>query len=97
MPVLQEYVLPQTTVVSDLWDAYYIINNLGYQHLPVNHRLHFIDTATHATINHVESMWCREKLRNKKEYSTHHTLLDLYLVEFIWRQKFGNDPFQKLL
>ena len=33
LPVLQEYVLPQTTVVSDLWGAYCIVNNLG---LPVS-------------------------------------------------------------
>ena len=97
LPVLQEYVLPQTTVVLDLWGAYRTVNNLGYQHLTVNYRLHFIDPVTHATTNHVESMWCRAKLRNKKECGTHRTLLDLYLVEFMWRQKFGNDPFRKLL
>ena len=43
LPILQEYVLPQTTVVSDLWGAYRTINNLGNQHLTVNHRLHFVD------------------------------------------------------
>ena len=85
--------LPQTTVVLDLWGAYHTVNNLGYQHLTVNHRIHFIDPTT----NHVESMWCRAKLRNKKKCATHRTLLDSYLVEFMWRQKFGNDPFQKLL
>ena len=78
--------LPQTTVVLDLWGAYHTVNNLGYQHLTVNHRLYFIDPVTHATTNHVESMWCRAKLRNKKECGTHYTILDLYLVEFMWRQ-----------
>ena len=43
LPILQEYVLPQTTVVSDLWGTYRTINNLGNQHLTVNHRLYFID------------------------------------------------------
>ena len=37
--VLQEYVLPGTTVVSDLWWAHGTINQLGYQHLTVNHSL----------------------------------------------------------
>ena len=63
-----------STVVSDLWGTYRTVNNLGYQHLTVNQRLHFIDPVTHATTNCVELMWYRAKLRNKKECSTHYTL-----------------------
>ena len=32
LPVLQEYVLPGTTVVPDLLRAFVTINQLGYQH-----------------------------------------------------------------
>lgn len=97
LPILQEYVLPGTTIVSDLWGAYRTINNLGYQHLTVNHSINFVDPVTNATTNHVESMWCRAKQRNKRECGTHRNLLDSYLIEFMWRQKFGRNPFQKLL
>ena len=66
LPVWQEYVLPQTIVVSDLWGTYHTINNFGYQHLSVNHRLHFVDPVTHATTNYVESMQCRAKLEQEE-------------------------------
>lgn len=97
LPVLREYVIPGSTVVSDLWGAYQTINNRGYVHLTVNHRLHFVDPITHATTNHVESMWCRAKQRNKKECGTTRDLLATYLTEFMWRQRFGDDPFENLL
>ena len=56
--------------MSDLWRAYGTVNNLGYRHLTVNHRLNFVDPVTHATTNHVESMWCKAKQRNKKMWHT---------------------------
>ena len=65
--------------------------------MTVNHNVHFVDPQTGATTNHVEAMWGRAKLRNKKECGTSRTLLRSYLIEFMWRAKFGDDPFQNLL
>ena len=42
LPILQQYVLPGTTVCSDLWRAYNTVGNLGYQHLSVNHAVNFV-------------------------------------------------------
>jgi transposase-like protein len=97
LPILQQYVLPGTTAVSDLWAAYNTVGNLGYQHLTVNHSVQFVNPVNQATTNHVESMWSRAKQRNKRECGTHRDLLDSYLIEFMWRQKYGKEPFQKLL
>ena len=97
LPILQQYVRPGTTVISDLCAAYNTIGNLRYQHLTVNHSVHFVDPVTQATTNHEESMWGRAKQRNKRECGTHRSLLTSYLLEFMWRRQFGKDLFQKLL
>ena len=83
LPIIQQYILPGTTVVSDLWCAYNTVGNLGYIHLTVNHSIHFVDPVTQATMNHVECMWARAKQRNKRENGTLRTSLDSYLIEFM--------------
>ena len=37
LPIIQQFILPGTTIVSDLWGAYNTVGNLGYAHLTVNH------------------------------------------------------------
>lgn len=99
LPIIQHYILPGTTVVLDLWRAYHTLGNLGYQHLTVNHAIHFVEPQTDATTNHVEALWNVAKRRNKKEIGTARTLLDSYLIEFMWRYKFkdNNNIFQLFL
>ena len=98
LPIQQQYVLPGTTVILDLWTAHNTIGNLGYQHLTVNHSIHFIhDPQTHASTNHVEAMLSRATQRNKRECGTSRTQLDSDLNEFMWRQQFRLDPFETLL
>ena len=37
------YIVPGTTIISDLWVAYNTLGTLGYQHLTVNHTSNFVD------------------------------------------------------
>ena len=43
LPSTQQWVLPGTTVHSDMWQVYNQLAALGYQHGTVNHTLHFVD------------------------------------------------------
>ena len=96
-PLIMKHILPGTTVVSDCWRAYTGLGGEGYKHKTVNHKVHFIDPMSKATMNHVERMWKEAKQRNKVECGTNRELVDSYLTEFIWRQKFKKDPFASIL
>ena len=48
LPIIQQFILPGTTFVSDLWGAYNTVGNLGYAHLTVNHSVNFVDPLTFA-------------------------------------------------
>ena len=78
LPIIQQYILPGTTIVSDCWAAYNNIANLGYQHLTVNHTYNFVGPIAHAHTNNVENFWMLSKVRNKKERGTKNDLLDSY-------------------
>ena len=97
LPIIQQFILPGTTIVSDLWGAYNTVGNLGYAHLTVNHSVNFVDPLTFAHTNAVENFWMRSKFRSKKERGTSANLLPSYLQEFMWRQIFDGDPFQSIV
>lgn len=97
LPIVQQFILPGTTIISDMWGAYNTLNNLGYQHLTVNHSINFVDPITQATTNHVESVWQKAKEKNKRRFGTHRVMLENYLGEFLWRQRFGENPFHHFI
>lgn len=57
LPIITEWILPGTTIISDCWKAYDCLQNEGYIHLQVNHSLHFKDPETEAHTNAIESSW----------------------------------------
>ena len=64
IPLLEKWVLPRTTVISDCWKAYDNMQN--FIHLKVNHSLNFVDESTGAH-KQIESSW-----RHAKEsFSSH--------------------------
>ena len=97
LPIIQQYVLPGTTIVSDLWRAYNTLGSLGYIHLTVNHSIQFVNPENHMTTNHIESLWQKAKMRNKRHYGTATTMMDSYLLEFMWRCEFGQNPFANFI
>jgi transposase-like protein len=74
LPIIQQFIRPGTTVVSDLWAAYNTIGNIGYRHLTVNHQVNFVNPVTGAHTNTVENMWMRAKqegVRNSQRHGRH--------------------------
>jgi transposase-like protein len=57
MAVIDEWIGPGTTVISDCWGAYRNLNAQGYTQLTVNHTLQFVDQQTGAHTNTIESTW----------------------------------------
>lgn len=41
IPIINKYILPGTTILSDCWKAYSSIESDGYQQLTVNHSIEF--------------------------------------------------------
>ena len=91
MPIIQNSILPGTTVMSDLWRAYGGINAMGFNHFTLNHSINFVDPVTGAHTQNVENSWRLAKLRNKRQHGTDRQMLDSYLCEWMWRQKNRNN------
>ena len=99
LPIIRDSIRPGTTIISDLWQSYNQIPNIGnYIHLTVNHSQNFVDPVTGAHTQQIESNWNKAKTRNRRHFGTHRHMLDSYMCEFMWRKRLGNnDPFDTIL
>ena len=98
LPIIQQYVLPGTTIMSDEWRAYQQVTSLGMSHQTVNHSLHFVDPTS--TTQQIESTWAQTKRMMRKEgvMRTSSDLFPTYLPEYLWCKKFSSsDPFITIL
>lgn len=86
-------ILPGTTIISDMWKSYANIQSIpgyNFKHLIVNHSENFVDPITGAHTQQIESTWNILKRRNKRECGTNRRMIDGYLCEFMWRQRYKN-------
>ena len=74
--------------MSDKWAAYNAIQDLPkeFQHLTVNHKLHFIDPLSGACTNTIYLLWQEFKEGHKERYGILRTLLNSYLAQFMWKK-----------
>ena len=68
---------------------------MDYERLEMKQYLKFEDVSTEDTS--VLNFWLRAKQWLNKDDGLSPTLLPSYLNEFMWRERFGHDPFQMLL
>ena len=91
LPIIQEFAHPGSTVYSDGWNAYNDIANLGYVHGRVIHQENFVDPVTGVHTQGVEAYWSRVKQKIKAVYGSRLPLVQSYLDEFMWRERFGHN------
>lgn len=97
LPILQDNILPGTTVYSDEWAAYQALGDIGFEHLTVNHSIEFVNDETGAHTQNIEALWNVAKLKLKKLKGTTKELFPTYLIEFLWRRKYGDDAFMNFI
>ena len=90
LEIIKRRILDGTTIISDCWKSYDCLKNEGYEHIAVNHSLHFKDPETGAHTNKIEGSWSwiKRELRGKRRVDD----FDPYLAEFMWRRRHKNDP-----
>ena len=92
LPIIDNHLHPGTEVWSDEWRAYSNVGNLTNVsvHSTVNHSVNYVDPVTGVHTNHIESYWNRVKTKFKKMKGCSKDMLDGYLDEFMWRERYGD-------
>lgn len=86
--IIQNRILPGTTIISDCWRAYDCLASQGYQHLRVNHSINFVDPATGAHTQNIERHW-RDVRDNIPRYGRREEHMEGYLAEHYFKKKYS--------
>ena len=76
LPIIQQFVLPGTTIRSDEWFSYFILGTQGYIHETVNHSEKFTKVHT----QNIESQWGIVEKRLRRGQTTNPELLETHLI-----------------
>ena len=96
LPIIRAHILPGTCVMSDLLKAYNCLQDEGYDHLTVNHSLNFVEPDTGVHTQSIENTWWGVK-QSLPRTGTSKELFDRYLLEYMWHQQYGEDPFGNII
>ena len=91
LPLIQEYIAPQSIIHSDCWPAYNEIKSLpeGYKHFTVNHSKNFVDPKTGSHTQTIERMWRGLKRVKRRYEGVSREDIDDHISEYLWRKKKG--------
>jgi transposase-like protein len=89
IPLITTHIRPGSIIISDMWRAYNFIP-ADYEHLTVNHSLHFVDPLTGTHTNTIEATWNAMKkdipVRNRRPEG-----MEEELWTFMWRRVHKDD------
>lgn len=84
LKVLETYVLPGTTVVSECFKSYDCLSDPEFVSFSTNRNIHLKDPGTHSGTNSTEGTWSTIK---RSYRGCHRNTFDAYLFEYVWRRK----------
>ena len=97
LPLIKQYIVPGSIIISDCWKAYNCLKKAGYRHYTVNHSKNFKDPITLAHTNTIEGSWLHTK-RSLPKYGVKKKFLAGYLASFLWKREVRRqkrDPFEE--
>lgn len=83
IPIIKNWILPGTTIVSDFWKPYDILSELDFEHLKVNHSVEFVNCNGDHT-NKIEGHW-RQVKSTLPSFGVKKSHFSSYMAEFMWR------------
>ena len=91
LPLIQEHILPGTTIYSDCWAAYNGIRKLpqNYSHYTVNHSENFVDPITGTHTQNIERYWLTMKEMRNRHKGVSRSEVESYVAEAVWRHNEG--------
>ena len=93
LPIIQKWIKPGTTIISDCWKAYTNLEKYGYTHKTLNHSEEFVNKDGDST-NKIEGHWRHPKVKMPLLCVRKHHFSP-YLSEFMWRYRSrDNDLFE---
>lgn len=102
IPIILKHVRRGTSILSDEWRPYRVLNVLGYKHYTVNHSVSFVNDTNGCHTQHIERAWRtyketigRQRGNRTEELLTQHLTL-IEWTEWLGR-KHRNGPLGRLL
>ena len=89
--------LPGTTIYSDEWASYNILNHTGFIHQTVNHSENFVYPLSGVHTQKIEGSWGGVKKRMRKSQTTNPDLLETHLIETFWRRRHKKEIFNAIV
>lgn len=87
LQLIERHILPGSIIYSDMWKGYTNIeSSLTMRHYTVNHSIEFVNSDTGIDTNTIEGTWSGVKRKIPVRKRTQ-SLIDLHLLEFVWRRK----------